>query len=254
MLGDGRLSQQVTTETLNNDVLLNIFRHCLDSSSRFWPTLTHVCRKWRQIVLGSPLGLHLRLYCTYGMPVLKGLDCWPPFPLVVSYGGSPMLAPPAPEDDEDIKTALMQSDRVHSISLTVTNSLLEKLSTISQPYSTLEELVLLSRDYLRLTLPSTFRWDQSLRTLKLTRISLPTLPQLLSLSKGLVDLRLHEIPQVGYIPPGAFANALSGMTQLETLSFHFLTFPPPPKLRQLTSSAGETRFSPFSHEPQISRN
>jgi hypothetical protein len=73
--------------------------------------------------LTSPLGLDLRLYCTYGTPVLKTLDCWPPFPLVVNYGGSPMLDPPAPEDDGNIMAALKQSGRVSSISLTVTNSL-----------------------------------------------------------------------------------------------------------------------------------
>ena len=188
------------------------------------------------------------------MPVLKGIDCWPPFPLVVSYGGSPMLDPPAPEDEENIKAALKHSDRVHSISLTVTKSLLANLSTISETCSRLEELILLSRETLQLTLISAFRWDQRLRTLKLTRIAIPTLPQLLSLSTGLVDLRLHEIPRVGYFPPGAFADALSGMTQLETLSFHFLALPPPPKPRKLASSTGETRFSPFSHEPQIPRN
>ena len=211
---------------LNDDVLLSIFRHFLDGSSRLWPTLTHVCRSWRQIILGSPLGLHLRLYCTYGMPVRKSLYCWPPFPLVVSYGGSPMLGSPAPEDEENIKAALEQSERVHSITLTVTKSLLENLSTISEPCSRLEELDLLSRDNLQLTLPRAFLWNQCLRTLKLTRIAIPTLPQLLSLSNGLVDLRLHEIPQVGYFSPGVFANALSGMTQLETLSFHHLTSPP----------------------------
>ena len=77
----GPFSQQVTIdhEMLSDDILLNIFRHYLDATPQLWPMLTHVCRSWRQIVLRSPLGLHLRLYCTYGTPVLKTLDCWPPF-------------------------------------------------------------------------------------------------------------------------------------------------------------------------------
>ena len=122
-----------------------------------------MCQRWRQTVLGSPLSLDLRLYCTYGTPVLKTLECWPPLPLVVNYGGSPKLDPPSPKDDVNIIAALKQSGRVSSISLTVTSSLLEKLSAISEPFSELEELALMSQDNVLLTLPSTFRWGPLLR-------------------------------------------------------------------------------------------
>jgi hypothetical protein len=223
----------------DTDVLLNIFHHFLHAYPQIWHTLAHVCQKWRQIVLSSPLGLRLRLYCTYGTPVLKVLQCWPPFPLVLSYGGSPELDPPAPEDEESIITALEQSDRVHSISLTLTNSLLENLPKISEPLSELKELVLLSRDCVELTLPSAFCSGPHLRTLHLIRVAIPALPQLLSPSTGLVDLQLHEIPKVGYFSPDAFANALSEMTQLETLSLHFLSFPPRQNYVSLPPPPGE---------------
>jgi hypothetical protein len=137
-----------------------------------------------------------------------------------------MLDAPTPEDEENILVALQQSDRVGSISLTVTDSLLEKLSTVSEPFSELEGLVLLSRDNLQRPLPSTFRWGPRLRALHITKIAIPGLPALLSHSTGLVDLQLHEIPIIGYFSPEEFANALSGMTQLGTLSLHFLTLPP----------------------------
>ena len=226
MFGEGHLSQQVTTEILNDDILLTVFRHYLDRSWQLWPRLTHVCRRWRRIILGSPLCLDLRLFCSYGMPVLRSLDCWPPFPLIVNYGGSPILESPAPEDEDDIMAALKQSDRVRPISLTVTNSLLEKLSKLSEHFSELAELVLFSQDNVRLTLPSAFRSGQRLRTLNLTRIAIHALPQLLSPAAGLVDIQLHEIPSAGYFSPEAFTNALSGMTQLRSLSLHFLSFPP----------------------------
>ena len=160
---------------------------------------------------------------------MKILECLPPLPLVVNYGASPMLDPPAPEDEENIVAVLRQSDRVRSITLTLTNSLLKNLSTISEPLTELEELVLLSRDSVELTgpaLPSSFLSGALLRTLHLTRIAVPALPQLISPSAGLVDLSLHEIPNVGYFSPDAFANAISEMTQLETLSLHFLSLPP----------------------------
>ena len=214
---------------LPEEMLLEIFRHYLYTSPQGWPALAHVCREWRQIVLTSSLGLCLRLYCTHRTPVLKNLDVWPPFPLVLSYGGYPTLDPPAHEDDENIMAALKQSDRVGSINLTVTNSLLKHLSTISEPFSNLEALVLLSRDNVQQVTPapsSAFRWGPRLRTLYLISFPFPTLPQHLSPSTSLVDLRLHEISSVGYFSPEAFADALSTLAQLETLSLYFLTLPP----------------------------
>ena len=216
----------VTVEILSDDVLLETFRHYLNLSPRSWPTLAHVCQRWRQIVFTSPHSLDLRLYCTYGTPVLKTLDYWPPFPLVLNYGGSPMLGPPSLDDEENIMAALKQSNHVRSISLTVTSSLVEKLSKISEPFTELEEISLHSQDNLQLTLPSAFRWGSRLRTLHSTRIAFPSFPELLLPSKDLVDLQLDKIPSVGYFSPEAFTNALSVMTQLRSLSLHFLSFPP----------------------------
>ncbi|KAH9003948.1 hypothetical protein EDB83DRAFT_777541 [Lactarius deliciosus] len=230
---------QVTFEMLPDDVLLNTFRHHLNVSAQFWPTLTHVCRRWRQIVFTSPLVLGLRLYCTYGTPVLKTLDFWPALPITVQYGGSPTLDPPTPKDEENIVAALKHSDRVTSIGLTISSSLLERLFAIGMPFSGLEVLVLLSRDTVELTLPSTFRWGPRLRTLHLTGIAIPTLPQFLSPSTGVVDIQLHDIPMNGYFSPEAFANALSGTTQLETLSLHFLSLPPRRHYLSLPPSSGE---------------
>jgi hypothetical protein len=137
-----------------------------------------------------------------------------------------MLDPPAPEDNDNIIAALKQSDRVNSITLTLTNSLLEKLTTLSEPLSELEELVLLSQDKLQLNLPGAFRWGLRLRTLHVTRIAIPALPQRLSSSTNIVELQLHEIPMAGYFTPQAFANVLSGASHLQSLSLHFLSFPP----------------------------
>ena len=215
----------MAVEMLCDDILLNIFRQYLDSTPNRWHILTHTCRRWQQVILKSPLGLRLRLHCTYGTPVLKTLDCWPPLPLIVNYGGYPMLKPPAPKDNDNIITALKHSDRVSAISLTLTKSLLEKLSTISEPFSELEELVLLSQDKSRLTLPNAFGWGARVRTLHVTGIVIPALPRLLS-STSLIDIQLHEIPMAGYFSPQAFANALSGASHLGSLSLHFLSFPP----------------------------
>jgi hypothetical protein len=187
--------------------------------------LVWVCQRWRQVVLTSPLGLNLQLYCTYGTPVLKSLECWPSLPIVVQYGGVPNVHPPAAEDDDNIFAALKQSDRIRSIGLTITRSLLEKISTISESFSELEELTLLSHNDMQLTLSSNFRWGPLLRTLHSTKIAFPSFPQLLLPCQDLVDLQLHEIPGVGYFSPEAFAHSLSGLAQLRSLALHFLSFP-----------------------------
>ncbi|KAH9010364.1 hypothetical protein EDB83DRAFT_2680827 [Lactarius deliciosus] len=237
--GTDPLSQQATIQMLSDDIFLNIFRDYLDAAPRTWPTLTYVCQRWRQIVHASPLGLNLRLYFTPGTPVLSALDCWPALLIMVQYGGFPNLNPPAPEDDDNITAALKQSGRVSSICLTVTSSLLEKLSAISEPFSELGELVLLSQDNMQLSLPNTFRWGPHLRTLDSTRIAFPSLPQLLSSSHDLVDLQLHDVPSAGYFSPEAFANALSGTTHLRTLSLHFLSLPPRRNYLSLPPPSGE---------------
>ena len=137
-----------------------------------------------------------------------------------------MFDSPAPEDEENMIFTLKQVDRVCSISLTVTNSLLEKLTAISEPPSELEDLILFSPDNSRLTLPRTFLGESRFRTLHLTGVAFPSVLQLLSPCHDLVDLQLYEIPSVGYFSPDAFANALSGMTLLRSLSLHFVSFPP----------------------------
>jgi hypothetical protein len=228
----------VTIGKLSDEVLLNIFHYYLDASPRLWPRLTHICRKWRHVVLASQRILRLRLFFTHGTSALKALDYWPALPIVVQYGGPRSPYPPAIEDEDNIMAALNQSNRVGSISLVVTNSLLEKLSAIDRSFSNLEDLVLLSRDSVPLTLPGAFRWGIHLRTLHLTRAAIPRLPMLLSPCMGLVDLQLHKIPKLGYFSPDAFANALSRMSHLQLLSLHFLSFAVPRDYHGLPPHSG----------------
>lgn len=153
------LPLQAMIAKLSSKVLLDIFRYYLNASPRSWPRLVHICRKWRCIVFASQRVLRLRLYCTHRVPLWKTLDCWPAsVPIVVEYGGSRGLDPPTPEDEDNIIAAVKQSDRIGSISLTVTNSLLEKLSAIKRPFPKLEDLIILTQDSPWLALPSSFGW------------------------------------------------------------------------------------------------
>jgi hypothetical protein len=239
--------RQAIIEKISDKVLLNIFCYFLDASPRHWPTLTHICRKWRRIVFASQQALQLRLFCTHGTPVPKTLNVWPTLPIVVQYGGSPAHDPPATENEDKVMAALNHSDRVTSISLTVTSSLLEKLSAIERPFSALEDLVLLSRNGTRLTLPSTFQWGPRLRYLNTTRVTFPSLLQLLDSSKNLVDLRLHQVLDPSLFSPAAITTALSGMVKLQSLSLHFLStdndLTPPPPSGELVALPALTRFN-----------
>ena len=183
----------------------------------------HTCRKWRRIAFASQGPLRLRLFCTHGTPVQETLHFWPALPIVVEYGGLPELDPPVPEDEDNIIAALEQSDRVISISLTVTSLLMEKLSAIEKPFSELQDLVLLSRDGVPLILPITFRWGQCLRLLHSTGIAFPALLQPLysSSSTNLTDLKLHDAFRPRQVSPEILKDILSKMTRLRSLSLHF---------------------------------
>lgn len=156
------------------------------------------------------------------MPVLETIYLWPTMPIVIEYGESPASNPLVPEDEDNIVATLKQSNCVNSISLTITKSFLEKLSALERPFLELDDLVLLCVDDILLTLSSAFQWGPRLHNLHLSRVAIPTIPEILFLSTGLVDLQLHEIFNVG-LSPEAFANALSQMPQLQRLLLHFLS-------------------------------
>lgn len=149
--------------------------------------------------------------------MLKTLDCWPALPIVVEYGGSSALNPPSPEDEENVLAALKRPDRVNSIHLTVTESLLEKLSSIEHPFTELEELVLLSQGGKPLTLPSTFRWNTRLRKLHSTGVSFCTHQLAFHSIRGIVDLQLHDIDN--YLFLTSLPETLSGLA-LQSLSVY----------------------------------
>jgi hypothetical protein len=206
---------------LSDEVLLSIFRYYLDAVPRCWPRLVHICHRWRRVVFASQQELHLRLFCIPGTPVSKTLDCWPALPIAMEYGGSLALNYSAPEDDVNIFAALKQSDRVSSISLTVTTSLLSKFYEIERPFLKLEDLILLSRGSAPLTLPTVFLWGPRLRRLHLTRVTFPALLQLLCSCRNLVDLQLHEALNPRCFSIEVLTDALSRMGQLRSLSLHF---------------------------------
>lgn len=231
-------------DKLPDDVLLEIFdAHRIrqsgisDCSGWQWDRLVHVCRRWRQIIFASPLRLCVRLHCTNlnEIHVQKFLGCWPAFPIIVDYvSGRPKGIFPveAPDDDDDVLTAVEHSDRVHQLDLHIREPQLAKLATVLQkPFPVLKKLRLSRKSWPELVLPRGFLGGSApcLQELRLADTLLPDLPKFLLSTRDLVTLRLSGIPPEGYISPETMVTCLAPLTRLTTLSLGFskLTYDQP---------------------------
>ena len=227
---------RVTIDVLPDVALLEIFDFYVDEEDiESWHTLVHVCRKWRNLVLGSPRRLNLRLCCTARTPVRKTLDVWPPLPIVVmSYGHNAW-------DGSNIIATLEHIDRIRGFSLFgVPSSLLETvLAVMQQPYPALTDLKLHCEDETMLHIPDSFLGASAprLQLLKMNCVSFPGLPKLLLSAIDLVTLRLHNIPRSGYFSPGAMVTCLSVLTSLKEICLEFESHPSRPDWESRRSPA-----------------
>ncbi|KAH9059928.1 hypothetical protein EDB87DRAFT_1619275 [Lactarius vividus] len=229
------LGRRASIGALSDDVLLVVFGFYRVLASWHWHRLAHVCQRWRLIVFASPRSLNLRLYCT-PRTLVKNTCCWPAFPIVIwcrrsrhgKHHGDEGCKHLSPEDEDNVVAALQYGhNRVRSIKLCLTNSLVENLSTqVKETFSELKDLVLQPIFGKHIVTSLSFRWGARLRILHLTDICVLSLPLLLSSSPNLVDFRLHisSITSRGLPLPGVLANALSGMTRLESLSLRSESF------------------------------
>ena len=215
----------MTIDTLPSIALIEIFDFYLSASRASWPTLVHVCRKWRDIVFTSPRRLNLELYCTFKRPTRAALDIWPPLPISISNYGIQKKG----GDVDNIVAALEHRDRVCRINFWgVTNSELELyLAVMREPFSALTSLELrrVTFEAMALMFPNSFLGGSAprLQSLTLSGIPLPFsgLRNLLSSAKGLVNLYLGNICQFAYVSPETLVNVISALTKLERLTLTF---------------------------------
>ncbi|KAI9509549.1 hypothetical protein F5148DRAFT_740380 [Russula earlei] len=102
---------QEDISTAYNDILLEPNW----DSARWWYKLAQVCRRWRYLILSSPVRLGLHLVCTYGTPVAEMLAHSPPLPLILNLLDK--VCEPNAEDEQAILLALQHRDRVRRIGL-----------------------------------------------------------------------------------------------------------------------------------------
>jgi hypothetical protein len=200
----------------------------------WWFKLSHVCRRWRNLILASSSYLGLCLVCTKGTPVADMLAHSPPLPLVVDYyyEDSNMNT----EDEEGLILALEQRDRVRRIRLRIFMPNLQRLiPAISEEYPVLEYLIIISPDRPPgLLFPETLQ-APNLCHLMLSSFALPIRSRLLTTAVGLVTLVLIMAIPSTYFQPNALLQWISFMPQLETLVIRFFFTDPGRTIeRQLT--------------------
>ncbi|KAH9959395.1 hypothetical protein BGW80DRAFT_1564585 [Lactifluus volemus] len=216
---------RVTIRSLPDNVLLGIFDFCQMpwyDSPRWWHALTHVCGRWRYVVFESPLRLDLHLVCDANTPAKKTLDVWPHgIPILIKESRSRL-----PLRGANIIATLRHHDRVSEIDLYPTSTLLKRLYKVmkKKPYPVLTHLHLhISNSRSAPVFRNTFLGGSApcLEYLNLFGIPFPALPKLLPFFHDLVDVRIANIPNTGYISPGAMVTALSALTKLKNVSIGF---------------------------------
>ena len=230
---DRATTSRVTIDMLPDIALLELFDFYVNKAGRIekWHTLIHVCRRWRNVVLGSPRRLGLQLFCTARKPVRETLDVWPPFPIIIRHGHYQML------DMDNIVAALKQADRVCEIRLwPVPNSqwenVMEAMRRQSFPELTDLRLKLQPKDEDESAqiVPDSFLcgFVPRLRTLRLECVPFPGLPKLILSAPGLVKISLQKFPRSGYISPNEMVACLSTLTNLAELELSLMSPPSRP--------------------------
>ena len=191
-------------------------------NGRWWYALSHVCRRWRNIILGSATHLGLSLLCTYGTPVAEMLEHSLPLPLVVGYFMKDRELTPA--DEEGIILALKQRDRIRRVRLYSAGTILQKLiMAMDEEYPILEYLCINpppNDNSIILKFPGTLQAPH-LRHLRLEGYALPMGYPLLTTVVGLVTLHLVMVHASTYFHLNTLLRWISLMPHLETLKILF---------------------------------
>ena len=202
-------------------VLLEIFHFYVDDVDAWpeaWYTLVHVCRKWRNVVFGSPRRLNLQLSCKARTPVRETIDAWPLLPILVCGDDHETWGV------DNIIAALEHNDRIRQLDLLgVPNSQMENIfAAMQQPFPALEDLRLYSENETEVV-PASFLGGSAprLQDLYLDHIPFLGLPKLLLSATHLVELILFDIPHSGYFSPEAIVTGLSALTSLRFLRIDF---------------------------------
>ncbi|KAN0133623.1 hypothetical protein V8E53_008570 [Lactarius tabidus] len=211
-------------ETLNDDILLNVFNcYRLDDEGSWnsrlgWRMLSHVCRSWRHLIYESMSRLKMHILCTNGSPLVDTLAHLSALPLVIDYQYATTTIDK--RDALGISQALQLRDRVRHVVLHIPSSSLDELLVfMGELFPILEQLsISATTEGTSPMLPETFL-APNLRHLTLSGIRLPR--ELLLSAVSLVTLTLTGIKATGYFLPKHLVTHLQSSPNLEVLSVGF---------------------------------
>ena len=193
---------------------------------RWWYKLTHVCQRWRNLILGSASYLGVCLVCTFGTPVADMLAHSPPLPLIIDYDDEHDAL--TAEDEGAIVLALGHRYRVRRIRLAMPVPILQKLIVaMDEEYPVLEHLIMgpSEQDSTALMFPRTLQAPH-LRHITLLGFANPIGSRLFTSASGLVTLCLFTTHPHAYLRPDTLLQWIPSMPQLEILTIFFV-FPVP---------------------------
>jgi hypothetical protein len=221
---------QVTIDMVPEVALIEVFHFYMAEALAYdpfrhnreaWVILAHVCRKWRDIVFGSPRRLNARLYFRGRKSVRAMLDTWPPF--LIDIWGSDFRG----RDAGNIVEALEHKDRIHKVELWDSSipQMEQVLAAMQKSFPSLTELAVdFYTEMGSLVLPDLLLGESAplLRSLRLRSVQFPlsVLRNLLR-SADLVQIRIWKIPEAGFISPEDVVACLSGLARLEEFELGF---------------------------------
>jgi hypothetical protein len=187
----------------------------------WWYKPAHVCRRWRNLILGSASFLGLSLVCTLGTPVADMLAHSPPLPLVINYvDGDPSITA---EDEEGLFLALEQPNRIRCIRVVLSLQDLQKfVMAIDNELPILEYLIMVNtktgrEDDATLVFPETIQAPH-LRHLALHCFTPAIGFRYFTSAVGLVTLYLFMGDSSTYLNPNSLLEWISPLRQLERLA------------------------------------
>ena len=189
-----------------------------DHEHRWWYTPAHVCRRWRNLILGSSSFLDLYLVCTHGTPVADLLSKSPPIPLIIDYLDIDRGYILSAEDEKGIFLALKQPDRIRCIRVGSDPLDSQKFAMVMDgELPILEHLVMASgMDDVAFVFPKIIQAPH-LRHLVLDGVAPSIGSPLITTAMGLVTLCLVIHNSSSYFNSNTLLQWVSPLSQLETL-------------------------------------
>ncbi len=147
------------------ELLLRVFDFCCPEASgtrdenfyNWWHGLVHVCKRWRQLIFTSQHCFNLQLLFPRKTPARKNLDCWPRLPIAI------IVRSLNPTQIDNLNTAFKHSNRVSSLTLSLTERQLAKVVKVMlKPFPVLTHLRMKAFDVWKArSLPTGFLHQQT---------------------------------------------------------------------------------------------